>query len=35
VKLILERARREGNDRLEQLAERFLRQAGAEAEDDA
>jgi hypothetical protein len=34
-KLILERARREGNDRLEQLAERFLRQAGAEAEDDA
>lgn len=28
VRLILERAREDGNDRLEQLAERFLRRAG-------
>jgi len=29
VHAILERARKDGNDRLEQLAERFLRKAGA------
>ena len=28
VQAILERARKDGNDRLEQLAERFLRKAG-------
>ena len=28
VRIILERAREDGNDRLEQLAERFLRRAG-------
>ena len=32
VRQILERARREPNDRLEQLAERFLRRAGVEVE---
>ena len=30
VRVILDRARRERNDRLEQLAERFLRKAGIE-----
>lgn len=30
VRLILEQARAEGNDRAEQLAERFLRRAGVE-----
>lgn len=32
VGVILERARKEGNDRLEQLAERFLRKAGVDLE---
>ena len=32
VRVILERARADGNDRLEQLAERFLRRAGVEVE---
>ena len=32
VRAILERARREHNDRLEQLAERFLRKAGIEVD---
>ena len=33
VRAILERARKEKNDRLEQLAERFLRRAGIEVDD--
>ncbi|MEP7325356.1 MAG: hypothetical protein ABI836_05345, partial [Gemmatimonadota bacterium] len=33
VRAILERARKERNERLEQLAERFLRRAGAEVAD--
>jgi hypothetical protein len=32
VRMILAEARRAGDDRLEQLAERFLRRAGVEAE---
>jgi hypothetical protein len=32
VRLILQRARDEGNDRLEQLAERFLSRAGIEVD---
>ena len=32
VLLLLEQARAEGNDRLEQLAERFLRRAGVEVD---
>ena len=32
VRGILERARQDGNDRLEQLAERFLRKAGVEVD---
>ena len=35
VRLILEDARARGDDRLEQLAERFLRRAGAEVGEDA
>ncbi|HEV8123935.1 MAG TPA: hypothetical protein VGP80_06830 [Gemmatimonadales bacterium] len=34
VRAILERARKEKNDRLEQLAERFLTRAGVEIDDD-
>jgi hypothetical protein len=34
VRAILERARKEKNDRLEQLAERFLARAGVEVDDD-
>lgn len=33
VQGILERARKDGNDRLEQLAERFLRKAGVDVEE--
>lgn len=33
VRAILDQARSEGNDRVEQLAERFLRRAGVEVED--
>jgi len=34
VRAILERARKEKNDRLERLAERFLARAGVEVDDD-
>ena len=33
VREILDQARSEGNDRMEQLAERFLRRAGVESDD--
>ena len=33
IRLMLEQAREDGNDRLEQLAERFLRRAGANMDD--
>lgn len=33
VTLLLEQARGEGNDRYEQLAERFLRKAGSDVDD--
>ena len=32
IKLVLEQAREDGNDRLEQLAERFLRRAGVQVD---
>ena len=34
VRAILDQARSEGNDRMEQLAERFLRRAGVGGEED-
>jgi len=34
VRELLESARRDGNDRLEQLAERYLRRAGIALDDD-